>query len=122
MTNASHGAPLAGIRVVEFEGIGPGPLAGLMLWMAGELRLGLIVLVGFMIALGFFALMARLMLAALGRLRPAGRGYGWRHGLANLRRRLAATLVQAVALALGLAAAIMVYSVIEQVVLRPSSI
>jgi putative ABC transport system permease protein len=79
-------------------------LAGLMLWMAGEPRLGLIVLAGFLLALGFFALTARLLLAALGRLRPAGRGYGWRHGLANLRRRLAATLVQAVALALGLTA------------------
>jgi putative ABC transport system permease protein len=84
--------------------IGAAVLAGLMLWMAGELRLGMIVLAGFVVALGFFALMARLMLAALGRLRPAGRGYGWRHGLANLRRRLAATLVQAVALALGLTA------------------
>jgi putative ABC transport system permease protein len=79
-------------------------LAALMLWMAGDLRLGLIVLVGFVVALGFFALMARVMLAVLGRLRPAGRGYGWRHGLANLRRRLAATMVQAVALALGLTA------------------
>jgi putative ABC transport system permease protein len=79
-------------------------LAGLMLWMAGEPRLGLIVLAGFLLALAFFALTARLLLAALGRLRPAGRGYGWRHGLANLRRRLAATLVQAVALALGLTA------------------
>lgn len=79
-------------------------LAGLMLWMAGEPRLGLIVLAGFLMALGFFALTARLLLAVLGRLRPAGRGYGWRHGLANLRRRLAATLVQAVALALGLTA------------------
>ena len=84
--------------------LGGGVLAALMLWMAGELRLGLIVLAGFIIALGFFALMARLLLAALGRLRPAGRGYGWRHGLANLRRRLAATMVQAVALALGLTA------------------
>ena len=91
---ASVGAYLLGALV----------LGGLMLWMAGELRLGLIVLAGFMIALGFFALMARLLLAALGRLRPAGGGYGWRHGLANLRRRLAATLVQAVALALGLTA------------------
>jgi putative ABC transport system permease protein len=84
--------------------LGAAVLAALMLWMAGELRLGLIVLGGFLIALAFFALMARLLLAALGRLRPAGRGYGWRHGLVNLRRRLAATLVQAVALALGLTA------------------
>lgn len=104
------------IRVLRREWIGSEPasvgayllgaavLAALMLWMAGELRLGLVVLAGFLFALGFFALMARLLLAALGRLRPAGNGYGWRHGLANLRRRLAATLVQAVALALGLTA------------------
>jgi putative ABC transport system permease protein len=64
----------------------------------------LIVLTGFIVALGFFALMARALLAALGRLRPDGGGYGWRHGLVNLRRRLAATMVQAVALALGLTA------------------
>jgi putative ABC transport system permease protein len=92
--SASVGAYLLGAAV----------LAALMLWMAGELRLGLIVLGGFLIALAFFALMARALLAVLGRLRPAGRGYGWRHGLANLRRRLAATMVQAVALALGLTA------------------
>jgi putative ABC transport system permease protein len=91
---ASVGAYLLGAMV----------LAALMLWMARELRLGLIVLTGFLMALGFFALTARLLLAALSRLRPAGRGYGWRHGLANLRRRLAATMVQAVALALGLTA------------------
>ncbi len=91
---ASVGAYLLGALV----------LAALMLWMAGELRLGLIVLGGFLIALAFFAMAARLLLAVLGRLRPAGRGYGWRHGLANLRRRLAATMVQAVALALGLTA------------------
>ena len=84
--------------------LGAAVLAALMLWMAGELRLGLIVLGGFLIALAFFALMARGLLAGLGRLRPAGRGYGWRHGLVNLRRRLAATMVQAVALALGLTA------------------
>lgn len=79
-------------------------LALLMLWMAGELKLGGIVLAGFVLALGSFALLARLLLALLGRLRPAGSGYGWRHGLANLRRRRGATLVQAVALALGLTA------------------
>ncbi|MCF8200172.1 MAG: FtsX-like permease family protein, partial [Sulfuritalea sp.] len=92
--SASVGAYLLGALV----------LAALMMWMAGELRLGLIVLGGFILALGFFALMARSLLAVLGRLRPAGSGYGWRHGLVNLRRRLAATLVQAVALALGLTA------------------
>jgi len=42
--------------------------------------------------------------ALLGWVRPTGGGYGWRHGLVNLRRRLKTTLVQAVALALGLTA------------------
>ena len=104
------------LRVLRREWSGPEPasigayllgalaLSALMLWMAGELRLGLIVLTGFLVALGFFGLAARVLLAVLGRLRPAGRGYGWRHGLANLRRRLASTLVQAVALGLGLTA------------------
>lgn len=91
---ASIGAYLAGGLV----------LAGLMLWMAGDIRLGLVVLAGFLIALAFFSAMARLLLAGLGRLRPAGYGYGWRHGLANLWRRLGATMVQAVALSLGLTA------------------
>lgn len=84
--------------------VGAMVLAGLMLWMAGEMRLGLIVLAGFVAALVFFAVMARLLLAILSRFRPAGYGYGWRHGLTNLRRRLGATLVQAVALSLGLTA------------------
>jgi putative ABC transport system permease protein len=92
---AWHGAATLRARLV---------LAGLMLWMAGDIRLGLVVLAGFLIALAFFATMARLLLAVLGRLRPAGYGYGWRHGLANLRRRLGATMVQAVALSLGLTA------------------
>ena len=32
---ASQGSPLKGIKVVEFEGIGPGPLAGLLLMQLG---------------------------------------------------------------------------------------
>jgi putative ABC transport system permease protein len=71
------------IRVLRREWIGSEPasvgayllgavvLAALMLWMAGELRLGLIVLGGFLIALAFFALMARLLLSAA---RPAASG------------------------------------------------
>lgn len=84
--------------------LGAAVLAGLMLWMADDLRLGSVVMLGFLAALAVFFAAARVLLALFARLRPAGRGYGWRHGLANLRRRLAATLVQAVALALGLTA------------------
>ena len=79
-------------------------LALLMLWMAASLRLGLIVLAGFLAALAVFALAVHGLVALLRFVRPNGAGYGWRHGLVNLRRRLNATLVQAVALALGLTA------------------
>lgn len=79
-------------------------LAALMLWMAGGLKLGLMVLSGFLAALMVFTLVLRGWVALLGWVRPTGGGYGWRHGLVNLRRRLKTTLVQAVALALGLTA------------------
>lgn len=35
MSNGAHVLPLAGVKIVEFEGIGPGPLAGLMLMQLG---------------------------------------------------------------------------------------
>jgi putative ABC transport system permease protein len=76
-------------------------LAGLMFWMAGDVRLGAVVLGGFMVAVAVFALLGRLLLALLVRLTRRAGG-GWRIGLANLRRRADATLVQTVALALGL--------------------
>ena len=82
-------------------GLGLILLAALMLALAGELRLGGIVLGGFLAAIALFALAARLGLAVLTRVRPGG---GWRYGLAGLRRRRGATVLQAVALGLGLMA------------------
>lgn len=82
-------------------GVGLGVLAALMLWIAGEMRLGLLVLGGFAGAVAVYAGVGRLLLVMAGGLRG---GAGWRLGLANLRRRLAGTLVQAVALALALTA------------------
>lgn len=78
-------------------------LALLMFWIAGELRLGSAVVGGFAAAIGVFALAARLVLAAAGHVR-ARSGAGWRYGLASLRRRLGSSLVQAVGLAIGLTA------------------
>ena len=104
------------VRVLrrEWDGAGGGAmsayvvgalaLAGLMLWIAADLRLWLVVLAGFLVAFSLYGLAAVLMLTVLGWLRPAGGGYGWRHGLANLRRRRRATVVQVVALGLGLTA------------------
>lgn len=82
---------------------GAAVLAGLMLWMAADLKLGLWVLGLFSLAVAFYASVARLALAAAGRLRGAA-GAGWRYGIASLHRRLGTSVIQAVALGLGMTA------------------
>lgn len=82
---------------------GAAVLAGLMLWMAADLKLGLWVLGLFSLAVAIYAGVARLALAAAGRLRGAG-GAGWRYGVASLARRLGTSVIQAVALGLGMTA------------------
>lgn len=82
--------------------VGMGCLAGLMFWMAGDVRLGTIVLGGFLAAIGVFALAGRLLLTTVAALSARLFTGGWRIGFAGLRRRSDATLVQVVALALGL--------------------
>ena len=81
--------------------LGGAALAALMFWLAGDLRLFAIVLGGFLSALALYALSARLALGALGRF---GAGAGWRLGLANLRRHRRASVLQAMALGMGLTA------------------
>ncbi len=82
-------------------------LSLLMLWIAGEINLGAIVLGGFAACLAVYALLARLLLSTVGRM---GRGVGVgtaagaRLGLSNLRRQGRNTVLQAVALGLGLTA------------------
>jgi putative ABC transport system permease protein len=82
---------------------GAAVLAGLMLWMAADLKLGLWVLGLFSLAVAVYAGVARLALAAAGRLRGAA-GAGWRYGIASLARRRGASVIQAVALGLGMTA------------------
>ncbi len=86
--------------------LGAAALFAIILWIAGELRLGLMIAAGFGVALGVFALAAWLVLRALGGLKGQGSiaGGGWRYGLAALRRRMGASVIQASALGLGLAA------------------
>jgi len=83
--------------------LGGAVLAALMLWIAGDLRLFAIVLGGFLMALILYALLARLLLAAVSRP-DAQVGAGWRLGVANLRRHGRASVLQATALGLGLTA------------------
>ncbi|MHB1429724.1 MAG: ABC transporter permease [Rhodocyclaceae bacterium] len=82
--------------------VGMSCLAGLMFWMAGELRLGSVVLGGFMVALAVFALAGQALLRLTAGLSARVSSGGWRIGFASLRRRSGATLVQIVALSLGL--------------------
>ncbi|MBS3936693.1 MAG: ABC transporter permease [Sulfuritalea sp.] len=82
--------------------VGMGCLAALMFWVAGEVRLGAVVLGGFIAALAAFALAGRALLGLATGLAAHAPTVGWRIGLASLRRRGGATLVQIVALALGL--------------------
>ncbi|MDO6384844.1 ABC transporter permease [Uliginosibacterium sp. 31-12] len=82
-------------------------LAGLMLWIAGEWKLGGIVVGGFAAALALFAALAWGLLALFGRARHAAGGqgrWGLRYGLAALYRRRTSSVIQVVALALGLTA------------------
>jgi putative ABC transport system permease protein len=93
----------AGAEPLAWSGyaLGAVVLAGLMLWMAADLGLGLWVLGLFSLAVLVYAGVARLALAAAGRLRGAA-GAGWRYGIAALYRRPGASVIQAVALGLGL--------------------
>lgn len=78
-------------------------LAGLIIGVAGDVRLGAYAVGGFVVALGSFWVIARLIIAAIARLR-GGAGFGWRQGLASLTRHASSSAVQIVALAIGLMA------------------
>ena len=84
-------------------GLGLLLLAGLLVLVAGDRRLGGLAVLGFAGALLVFWLLARLAVGALAGLRSAG-GFGWRQGLASLARHRSASALQIVALAIGLMA------------------
>lgn len=96
-------------RLIASYALGLAGLAGLMFWVAGEVRLGAYVVGGFSAALVIFALVARVAVRLASMLRRGiggvgdGRagGVGWRYGLASLERRSTASVVQIVALSLG---------------------
>jgi putative ABC transport system permease protein len=83
-------------------GAGLAAIAALVLWKAEGLRLGAMVLGGFVAAMCVAAALTWLLLRAAGGLRA--RGFTWRHGIANLRRRAVGSTVQIVALGIGLMA------------------
>lgn len=77
-------------------------LAGLIVYFAGEPRLGALAVLGFSLASILFWLLARLSVAALLRLR--GGTFVWRQGVASLGRHAPSAVLQILALAIGLMA------------------
>ena len=97
--------------------LGLGALAALILWQAGDLKMGSIALGGFAAALAAAALLGYALIRFVSRARGAASG-PWRYGLANLRRRTGASLVQIIALGLGLMAMLMLTLVRTELVTR----
>ncbi|MCC7484906.1 MAG: FtsX-like permease family protein [Burkholderiales bacterium] len=93
---APKGGGLAGYAA------GAAVVCALILWRAGEFRLGITVLGWSVAVVAAAAGLAGAVLAAVGRVR--GRGAAWRFGLAGLHRQRLGTVVQVVALGLGMMA------------------
>jgi putative ABC transport system permease protein len=94
------GAPRAG----GWSGYGLAILAiaALILWRAGDLKLALIVLGGFLASVFAAALVTGALILALARWRSGG--VAWRFGIANLRRHALGSIAQVIALGTGLMA------------------
>jgi putative ABC transport system permease protein len=77
-------------------------IAGMIFWKASDLRIGAYVVLGFSAAMLLAGALAWLLLKAVSGLQNGG--VSWRFGIANLRRRPLGTIVQVIALGLGLMA------------------
>lgn len=97
-----QGAPQA-LTLVSYL-LGTLVFAGLLLWQAGDLQLGLLTVAGFLGGFGLFALVAWLCLRGLRSLRGLVDSQAWRFAIDGLQRRPAAAVMQVVALGLGLMA------------------
>jgi len=78
-------------------------LSILFIWKAGDVKLGLLIMLGFLLAIVVFATIGWVIIRLMLLMRAQGSG-AWHYGLANVKRRTLATLVQAVALGLGMMA------------------
>jgi putative ABC transport system permease protein len=85
-------------------GLGLLSFVALLLWQSGDLKLGALTAGGFLGGFALFALVGWLALKSLRLLRGAIDHPGWRFAVTALQRRPGATVVQVVALSLGLMA------------------
>ena len=97
--------------------LGFATLAGLIVWRAGEIKLGAIAVGGFVAALAVAGLAGWLLIMAAARLRGATSG-SWRYGIANMRRRSGGSLVQVMALGVGIMAMLMLTLVRSDMIAR----
>ena len=97
--------------------LGLAALAALIVWQAGDLKLGAIAVGGFAAALAVAALAGYALIRLVARLRGAASG-PWRYGLANLRRRTGASLVQVMALGLGIMAMLLLLLVRTELIVK----
>ncbi len=98
------GPPTQGLALSYLLGLGC--FVGLLLWAAGDIKLGLLAAGGFAAGIVLFAAVGGALLLLLRPLRAmTGRlGITWRFAAAAMQRRPAATVVQLVTLAIGLMA------------------
>lgn len=75
-------------------------LSLLFIWKAQDLKLGLYIIVGFIIAIGVFGSIGWILVRLLAGLRHQAGG-AWRYGLASIRRRAGSSIIQVVSLGLG---------------------
>jgi putative ABC transport system permease protein len=90
-------------------------IALMILWKAEGLQLGAMVLGGFTAAMALVGLLTWLLLRAVGALRL--QGVSWRYGIANLRRRALGSVIQVIALGLGIMA-LLVLTLVRQDLLQ----
>lgn len=90
-----------------------GSFIALLIWQAGNVKLGLLVSAGFMAGLIVFALFGWLLLKSLQSLRAPLNLPAWRFALTSLKRRPGASVLQMVALAIGLMA-LLILTVVRQ--------
>jgi putative ABC transport system permease protein len=83
--------------------LGLAALSVLFLWKAGDVRLGFSVMTGFIAAIAVFGLLGFLLVKTISSVRSKTGGT-WKYGLASIWRRANTSVVQAVALGLGLMA------------------
>ncbi len=86
-------------------------LSLLFLWKANDLRLGLYIIAGLIAAIIVFGLLGYILVRLLSGMRHQT-GSAWRYGLASIKRRSMSSLVQTIALGLGIMA-LLVLSVIR---------